>query len=120
MPYRWKGRARIDPENPRAVSICMRCGNMWNRDELAWQYDWIGQKLQNKQILVCPECMDAYATFRKTLILPVDPPAIFNPVIEPYAIDDKSNWTIQAPVGATSLFGISATLRAQLTKNGVT
>lgn len=64
--------------------------------------------------------MDSHAIFRKTLILPVDPPVVWNALVEPYDIDNKNNWTISTPIGGFAMFGVQATMTAKLTKNGVT
>jgi hypothetical protein len=109
------GRAFIDPENPIPTAICEKCGFMWSHNRLAWQFDWMGDKLQNKRILVCPDCMDEHAMFLKTIHIPPDPPPVYN--VRPdnaMSIDGASAWTVQAPPGVQmfpALGGMSAILR---------
>ena len=49
---------------------------------------WAGTKLLNLKLLVCDHCLDQPAPFLRTLILPVDPPPVFNARVEPYDIDE--------------------------------
>lgn len=88
MAYRPKGRAIIDPEYPRALAVCDRCGKLFNHYMLSWQHQWRGVSLQNLRILVCEECLDKPSPFLRTIILPPDPPVIFNARPEPYEIDE--------------------------------
>ena len=117
MPWRPHGRARVDPDNPQSWAVCDRCGNLWNHSDLAWQYQWMGTKLQNTRELVCPECMDQASEFLKTIILPPDPPPVFNTRPEPYYLDNRSQWTLQAlPVGLP-MFGAMSSMSVTLTHN---
>lgn len=88
MALRYKGRAEVDPENPRAFGMCDRCRFQYNLYMLTWQYDWVGPRILRKNILVCPTCKDELAEFRRTLILPVDPPPLVYTRPEPYDIDE--------------------------------
>jgi hypothetical protein len=88
MAYRPRGKAFVDPYNPTAFAICSRCGSLYNRDKLDWQYQWYGNKLFNKRIQVCGICMDKPSQFLRQVILPPDPAAINQPRSEPYAIDE--------------------------------
>lgn len=63
----------------RPFGVCDRCGFVYNRDNLRWQYDWAGLKEFSKGILVCPTCMDIPQSQLKTLVLPADPVPILNP-----------------------------------------
>lgn len=60
---------------------------LYNRDVLSYQYDWRGQKLQNKRLLVCETCRDEPAEFLKTLILPPDPMPVLDSRIIGMPID---------------------------------
>lgn len=115
MSWRPHGHARVDPDNPEPAAVCDRCGNLWNHSELAWQYDWIGQKLQNRHILICPDCMDMPSMFMKTIILPPDPPPVFNIRPEDFIIDSISNWTIASPPGV-NMFEVKSDMLIILTK----
>lgn len=91
MALRYKGRAEVDPENPRAFGICNRCGFQHNLYMLNWQFAWMGPKIIRKNILVCSMCMDDLAEFMRTAILPIDPPPLFNVRPEPYDIDEAGS-----------------------------
>lgn len=89
MSLRPHGRASISAINPRALGICDRCGAMYNRDTLSYQYQWRGPRLQNIQILVCSDCYDEPQEQLRTFILPPDPVAIKDPRPENYADADN-------------------------------
>ena len=74
----WAQRVFADPEAPRAMAICDRCGQLWNKSALRWQFDWAGPKLQSLHLLVCPPCMDEPAEFLRTIVLPPDPEPLYN------------------------------------------
>ena len=88
MSNKFKGRAEVDPDNPRAFGMCDRCKFQYNLYMLTWQYRYAGPKLLRKNILVCPTCLDDIAQFERTIILPVDPPSLYNARPENYAIDE--------------------------------
>ena len=88
MPYRPHGKAEVNPYYPRAFAICNRCGALYNSFKLNWQFQWMGDKLQNKWVQVCETCMDDPSIFLRQIILPPDPPSIYQPRPEPYAIDE--------------------------------
>lgn len=68
-----------DTRNPRPLGTCDRCGMIYNRDVLRWQYDWAGLKEFNKGVLVCRKCMDVPQQQLKNIKIPIDPVAIVNP-----------------------------------------
>ncbi len=88
MAYRPHGRARVDPEWPQAFAICDRCGKQYNLRDLQWQFQWQGSALQNKRILICEDCHDRPSMFLRAIIVPADPPPVFNARAEPYDIDE--------------------------------
>jgi hypothetical protein len=102
MPYRPHGKALVDPYDPRAFAICQRCGSLYNSYKLNWQHQWLGTKLQNKWLQVCQDCTDKPSVFLRQIILPPDPPPVYMPVTEPYAIDFINNYTISALMAAVS------------------
>ena len=73
------GRARTNARSPRAHAICDRCGFRYNHDQLAFQFDWAGTSLVNKQLLVCRKCRDVPQQQLRAIILPADPVPIRNP-----------------------------------------
>jgi hypothetical protein len=88
MPYRPHGKALVDPYSPRAFAICQRCGTLYNSYKLSFQYQWMGTKLQNKWVRVCPDCTDIPSIFLRQIIIPPDPYPTIQPRTEPYAIDE--------------------------------
>jgi hypothetical protein len=80
---------RVDPTNPRAKAVCDRCGQQWQLEELKWQYQWVGPRLQNLRVYVCPPCLDKPQPNIKTIVIPADPIPVFNPRPEQYVSDDN-------------------------------
>lgn len=68
-----------DVRKPRALGTCDRCGFIYNRDRLRWQYDWSGLHEMNRGVLVCHKCMDTPQSQLKTINIPIDPLPITNP-----------------------------------------
>jgi hypothetical protein len=93
MAYRPHSKVRIDPDAPIGASVCMRCGNLWNRTQLTYQHDWQGPRINNTRILVCPDCKDEYSNAKRTIVLPPDPLPVYNVRVEPFAINRISQWT---------------------------
>jgi len=105
MAYRPHGQAIVDPDNPNAFAICDRCGAQYNHVDLRWQYQWAGNKLYNKRVLVCPNrCLDEPSAFLKTVTLPADPPVVHNARPEYYTIDEAGSFApnqyLHSPSGA--------------------
>lgn len=101
-PY---GRAEISPTRPRARGVCDRCGFIYNHDQLRWEYDWRGPRLQNLRILVCEPCRDTpQQNGQRTILIPPDPVPIQNARPEYYvgdnnplsAIGVSANWLNQS------------------------
>jgi hypothetical protein len=46
----------------------------------------------NKRLQVCPPCMDKPSVFLRQIVLPADPPSIYQPRMEPYAIDEAGGY----------------------------
>jgi hypothetical protein len=88
MPWRPHGHAHVNPDSPRAWATCDRCGFNFNHYMLQWQYQWGGFQLINQRILVCDTCLDKPAAFLRALVLPPDPPPLFNVRPENYAMDE--------------------------------
>ena len=106
------GRAHASMSNPRAFAVCDRCGFWYNHYKLQWQFDWAGQSLVNKRILVCATCLDKPQQQLRAIVLPADPVPIIQPRPEMFfmsetdvrftgyqqAIDPVSGITI-SPIG---------------------
>jgi len=72
-------RASVSRRRPRALAVCDRCGFQYNHDELQWQFQWAGPRLQNLRILVCRSCLDVPQEQLRTIVLPPDPVPVVNP-----------------------------------------
>lgn len=81
-------RAETNPQSPRAWATCQRCGFITNHDKLQFQYEWRGTQVQNTNLLVCDDCLDALQRQLGTIILPPDPVPVMNARPEPYSIDE--------------------------------
>lgn len=94
-------RAQVSRKWPRAHAICDRCSMRFNHDELQWQFQWVGPRLQNLRLLVCPTCLDVPQEGLRTIVLPPDPVPIQNPRPERYELANNPNSPIgQAPIAA--------------------
>lgn len=85
-----QGRARISATGPQALGVCDRCAFTFNLVDLKFQYQYQGFTLQNLQILVCDECLDAPQEQLRAIILPPDPAPVMNPRSEPYSSEVPS------------------------------
>lgn len=106
MAWRPHGPAQVNPDNPRAWATCDRCGWITNHYKLQWQYQWAGFKLNNLRILVCDRCLDKPAQFLQAIILPPDPPPLFNVRPEPFALDEQGptqTFSAEVSLDATSV-----------------
>lgn len=83
------GRQSISARRPEAGAVCDRCGFRYAHNQLSWQFDWMGPRIQNKRILVCPSCIDIPQDQLRDIILPPDPVAILNPRPEDYTGADN-------------------------------
>lgn len=83
------GKAQVDRRRPRAFAVCDRCGFLYNRMNLQWQYEWAGPKTVNLNLLVCDPCLDIPQEQLRTFILPADPVPILNPRPERYKLADN-------------------------------
>lgn len=83
-------RAQISATDPRALGICDRCGFRYNLEQLVWQHDWRGPRVQNLFKLVCRPCLDdMQQNGQRTIILPPDPVPVLNARPEMYVPDDN-------------------------------
>lgn len=85
MPWRPHGRVRVSSRNPRAAGRCDRCGFLYNLEELEWQWQWSGERLQNLRLLVCDTCYDIPQEQLRARILSPDPLPLINARPEPFA-----------------------------------
>ena len=80
-----KGRAQVSSSRPQAFAYCDRCGFRYNHAKLAWQFQWMGPRLQSTGFLVCPKCMDLPQPQLRPINPGPDPVPIPNP--RPFAAD---------------------------------
>src|SRR5438270_451892 len=92
-------RFTVNPQAPRARGVCEKCGQHWQLTQLKWNYEWVGPRLQNQRVLVCPPCNDKPNQNLRTIVIPPDPVPIMNARPENYVSDD--NGTILASTGLT-------------------
>ena len=83
-------KASVDSSKPRAWGTSDRNGLVLNHKDMQWQYDWAGQKIVRKNILVSEAELDKPQRQLGSFILPPDPKAIMNARMENYAIDEAS------------------------------
>lgn len=95
------GRATINPSAPEAVGVCDRCGKLFNLRDLRFQFDWAGTSMISRQVRVCTvTCYDAPQEQLRTIMLPPDPPPVWQPRFEPYDIDEANHFIITASFDA--------------------
>ncbi len=85
------GRARVDPRHPSAFGVCDRCGFWWNLDELRYQFDWRGPRLQNLRLRVCPPCTDKPSIWLKPIVYPPDPVPRMDPRVQSFVIPNNGS-----------------------------
>jgi hypothetical protein len=83
-------RARTDPTSPRAWGTSDRSGFISNHENLRFQWQWAGKAIINTRILVDPSELDIPQRQLGVLLIPPDPPSIFNARPEQYTIDEQS------------------------------
>ena len=93
MPNRPHGRAGAQVPGKGPLAICDRCGFLYYQQDLVWQYDYLGGAVpQSLGVLVCRRtCLDELNHANQLLIIPPDPPPIFNARPEFYDVDE-TNW----------------------------
>ena len=94
--YNRYGKASVNPEKPRAFGVCDRCSNWTNHHKMRWQFEWNATELFNKRILVCDECYDKPQVQFRQVVIPADPPPIFNVRPENFAYDNVNYRTTLA------------------------
>ena len=100
----YKGRARINPSAPEAVGVCDRCGFLYNLLDLRFQYDWAATAMINRQLRVCPTCYDTPQQQLRAIVLPPDPPPVWQPRPEPYLVDEANEYWLRPPIGKPFMF----------------
>ncbi len=102
------GSAKADRRFPRAWGICDRCGFLYTKNDLSFQYEWYGARTQNTNLLVCERCMDNLQEQLRAIVLPADPQPILNPRPEATTLDNPVT-SIGAAIGTmTQAAGLAA------------
>jgi len=84
------GRATIDPNSPRSLGICDRCGCMQNLNKLIFQQEYRGNILARTGFRVCETCLDTPTQQFRPLFIPADPLPVYQPRTEPYLQDESA------------------------------
>lgn len=79
MTFNRHGFASVNVSNLDPFAFCDRCNMQYNHSALKWQYEWVGTKLTNLRLLVCPTCLDRPDPQMRTIKIPPDPVPIANP-----------------------------------------
>ncbi len=70
----------------------MRCGFVYSANRMQFQYQFRGGSVpMNTRLIVCDTCLDDMNYQQSLLIIPPDPPPMFNTNPENYAVDE-ANW----------------------------
>lgn len=91
MAWRQTGKARVDPQAPRAFGVCDRCSAWFNLVDLRYQHEWRGRKLTNIRLRVCDRCMDVPFIFNRPIIYPPDPTPVDDPRPENFTIANNGS-----------------------------
>ena len=110
-------RYSVSSRAPRARACCDRCYREYNHDQLKYQFQWQGTKLQNLKILVCRECLDVPQEQLRTIIIPADPIPIMDPRPPTPIHDVNPISAIGTPIGTlTGYAGLAAAFDASENK----
>lgn len=96
MAWRPHSKAYADPSNPQAWGQCDRCQDVYLRSRLDYQFDWVGPKLTNLGIVVCPRCMDTPQEQLRSIVLPPDPRPVMDPRPQTLFVDDSEEVWVDA------------------------
>ena len=111
------GRAKVDRNNPSAWAVCDDCGFLYNREALAWQFEWAGARTQNTNFLKCPRCLDELQEQLRVIVLPADPVPIHNPRPEQYVTNNNPITSLGGNIGTmTQAAGLAAAFDSNTNK----
>lgn len=86
-------RADVNPDYPRAWGTDDHSGFINNLHKLSWEYQWAENALINLRFLSAEPYLDTPQEQLRAIIIPADPPPLFNARPEPYLIDE-TNWLV--------------------------
>ena len=102
MPLPKPKYATVNAQNPEGWGVCDHCGFWRNRSDLTWQFEWGGNNLYNKEVIVCRDrCYDTPQEQLRTIILPPDPPPVVNARPPNFAVEEFTNIQFQFGGGST-------------------
>ncbi len=111
------GNARADRRNPRAWGVCDKCGFLYNKRDLQFQYIWAGPRTDNTNMLVCNTCLDDLQEQLRVIVLPADPNPVSNPRPEDYVTSNNPVASIGSNIGTmTQAAGLAAAFDANTNK----
>jgi len=93
------GNASVNRRRPRAWAICDKCGFLYNKHDLQWQYEWQGARTQNTNRLTCDRCLDDLQEQNRVIVLPADPQPVMNPRPENYTANNNPIASIGTNIG---------------------
>lgn len=90
MSYRPKPKyASKTPGLGSTWVTCDQCGFQDNMQNMQFQYDFLGgSSPKSTGFLKCPRCLDPLTFQRQLIVIPPDPPMVFNTRPEVYAVDE--------------------------------
>lgn len=122
MAWRPHSHVSVSARHPLAAMRCDRCGFLYNRDRVSFQWEWSGVRLQNLRLLVCDRCLDVPQIQLKAKTIPPDPIPILNARPEPFTYTgfgyDESNIMVQPP--PSMALGAAADGAQMLMPDGIT
>lgn len=100
MSRRQSTYVKVDAGNPIGAAQCDRCSLWYNRNELAFQYQWAGSKLYNTGDLVCiRSCLDVPQEQLRVILIPPDPPPVLNARVPNFAYEEQTVLIAQSAIG---------------------
>lgn len=103
--------AFVDVEAPDPWSTSDRSGFIYNHSDLRFQWEWAGPQLINKRLLVGPDEYDKPQEQLRSLVLPPDPPVLFNARPENYTMDEDVQTGFEQVLDQDSDVGSGDTFR---------
>lgn len=94
MSYRPQPKYATSDATRGPWTTCDVCGFIWQMCDMQFQYDYLGGSVpQSTGYLKCPKCLDQLNQQRQLIIIPPDPPPLFNTRPENYTVDE-TNWLV--------------------------
>lgn len=88
-------RADVDNDRERVWTTDARDGFITNKNKMKWQFEWAGNQLINKKILVSQSNLDVPQEQLRTIQVPADPVPKRNARPENYVMDETDWLTTQ-------------------------